>query len=177
MAILGFELEEIARLMALVEARGLDELILEEDERQLRIRGPRPKSEPAPPHLTPEGVNGQTPFTYNAPQLPVPRSAPQKALASRSAAPTASKLSPPTTDRIELVAPMVGTFYRAEKPGGPPLIQVGQRVAIGQTIGLIEAMKVYSEVPADHAGLVTAIPAQDGQLVHPGTPLVILQKE
>jgi len=66
-------------------------------------------------------------------------------------------------------------FYRAEKPGGPPLVTVGQHVSIGQIIGIIEAMKIFSEVLAEHAGVVIAVPAQDGQLVHAGAPLIVLR--
>ncbi len=71
---------------------------------------------------------------------------------------------------------MMGMFYRSEKPGGPPLVSVGQSVSIGQAIGIIEAMKIFSEVLAEHAGVVVAVPATDGELVHAGAPLVVLRK-
>ena len=72
---------------------------------------------------------------------------------------------------------MVGVFYRTGKPGDPPLIEVGQRIVRDQPIGIIEAMKIFSEIPAEHGGIVVAIPANDGQLVQAGTPLVILKRE
>jgi acetyl-CoA carboxylase biotin carboxyl carrier protein len=159
MAILGFELEEIARLIALVEAGDLDEIILEEEGRKLRIRGPRsqPQNVSQPP----------TEPTY-AVQMPALPPAPRR---------PAAESAPPQSEEgtLALVSPMVGVFYRAGKPGDPPLIQVGQRIALKEPVGLIEAMKTYSEVLAEHAGIVVSIPAKDGVLVYEGTPLVIIK--
>ena len=171
MAILGFELEEIVRLFALVQTQGLDELIYEEEERSLRIRSPR--SRKSAPVVA--GIAMPEPRPGAAAVHHAPRHAPGKAVhASANGSGASNELEP---DQIALSAPMVGVFYRSDKPGGPSFINVGERIAVGQTIGLIEAMKVFSEVPAEHAGIVVAIPAQDGQLVQAGTPLVILQRE
>ncbi len=171
MAILGFELEEIIRLIALLESSGLAELVWEEEDRFIRIRAPRPaKSGPAAAALpTPESRQA---FPHaDAAALAPPRH-PARQIA---AAPTAR--AEPAADQIALASPMVGTFYRADKPGAPSLVEIGQHVEVGQTIGIIEAMKIFSEVPAEHAGTIIAIPAQDGQLVQTGTPLVILRAE
>jgi acetyl-CoA carboxylase biotin carboxyl carrier protein len=78
---------------------------------------------------------------------------------------------------IALVSPMVGVYYRSGKPGDPPLVEVGQVVVRDQPIGIIEAMKIFSEIPAEHGGTVVAVPAQDGQLVQAGTPLVIVKTQ
>jgi acetyl-CoA carboxylase biotin carboxyl carrier protein len=80
----------------------------------------------------------------------------------------------PTAHLESLEAPMVGVFYRAPHPGDPPYANVGDVVQIGQIIGVIEAMKVFSDVPAERAGRITAIIAQDGKLVHQGDPLMHL---
>jgi acetyl-CoA carboxylase biotin carboxyl carrier protein len=162
MAILGFEFEEISRLLALMESSGLEELVWEDETRSLRITAPRvaaqalaePPVHPAPSRRA---------------QMPQ-RTSVQRAISPKSPAELPE-------DQIALVSPMVGVFYRAGKPGDPPLIEVGQRIARDQTIGIIEAMKIFSEVPAEHGGIVVAVPAQDGQLVQAGTPLVILKKE
>lgn len=161
MAILGFELEEIARLIALVEEGDLDEIILEEEGRKLRIRGPRSQQiivsqAPAAPTYAP-----QMPALPPAPRTPSAQSAPPA----------------PEAGTVALVSPMVGVFYRASKPGDPPLIEVGQRIALKQPVGLIEAMKTYSEVLAEHAGIVVSIPAKDSVLVYDGTPLVIVKPD
>ena len=163
LAILGFELEEVARLIALMEAQGLDEMVYQEGDRYLRIRGPRsPKTSKTISRAAPE-----------------PAPAAQKAIAPRrdkkrgqkEAAPTA-----PALDQIALTSPMVGVFYRSSQPGQPSFVEVGQAVALKQPIGMIEAMKVFSVIEAEHAGIVAAIPAQDGKLVQAGEALVILRK-
>ena len=161
MAILGFELEEIARLIALVEAGDLDEIILEEEGRKLRIRGPRAHRQVVSPAQT------TTSYAAQSPALPPPPRRP------------AAENAPPQEEEgtIALVSPMVGVFYRAGKPGDPPLIEVGQRIEVDQSIGLIEAMKIFSEIPAEHGGIVVAIPANDGALVQAGMPLVIVKQD
>lgn len=161
MAILGFELDEIARLIALVEEGDLDEIILEEEGRKLRIRGPRAGRQ----------VVTQAPTTTvvtQAPALPPPPRRPPASAAPDSAVEEGT---------VALVSPMVGVFYRAGKPGDPPLIDIGQRIRIDQPIGLIEAMKIFSEIPAEQAGVVVSIPAKDGTLVQAGAPLVIIKPD
>jgi acetyl-CoA carboxylase biotin carboxyl carrier protein len=118
MAILGFELEEIARLLTLVETQGLDELIYEEEGRYLRIRGPR------------------------------------KAKIVRT---------------VAAAAPA--------RPAAPPLVKVGDHIDVDQTVAIIEAMKVFSEFKSEYAGTILSIPAQDGQLVQTGAPLIVLKKD
>lgn len=79
--------------------------------------------------------------------------------------------------RAYIRAPMTGTFYRAPSPTEHPFIEVGDHVEVGQVIGLIEAMKVFSEVPADVAGRVVEIPARNGELVHQDQTLVVVIPE
>ncbi len=76
--------------------------------------------------------------------------------------------------RLAVTAPMVGVFYRAPGPGEPPFVEVGDRIERGQTVGVIEAMKVFSEVPSEHEGVVVEIVADDGKLVKPGDVLLYL---
>ena len=76
---------------------------------------------------------------------------------------------------VALESPMVGVFYRSASPEDPPFVSVGDRIAVGQAIGLIEAMKVYSEVPSEIAGRVTEIPAESGKLVQQGQPLIYVE--
>ena len=162
MSILGFEIEEIARMLALMEASDLEEIEWEEAGRYLKVSGPR---------MTPQ-AGGAAPAVavQHAAQLAAaPRRAAQKAIAPKAPAGIGE-------DEIALVSPMVGVYYRAGKPGDPPLVEVGQVVTRDQPIGIIEAMKIFSEIPAEHGGLVVAIPAVDGQLVHAGTHLMILKK-
>lgn len=76
---------------------------------------------------------------------------------------------------VPLPSPMVGVFYQAPSPGEPNFVEIGDRVERGQTIGLIEAMKVFNEITAEASGTVVEIPASNGQLVETGMPLMLLK--
>lgn len=86
----------------------------------------------------------------------------------------------PLTDSIPdhwtaITAPMAGTFYRASKPEDPPFVEVGDTVAPGDTVGLIEVMKLYTELKAEVMGKVSRIDAADSTLVEFGHPLVWIE--
>ncbi len=83
--------------------------------------------------------------------------------------PEASEPDPP---EILITAPMIGTFYVAATPGAQPFVAVGDEVYVGQTIGIIEAMKIMNEIAADRPGTVTEIIAKNAQTVEYGSPLV-----
>jgi acetyl-CoA carboxylase biotin carboxyl carrier protein len=92
---------------------------------------------------------------------------------------------PARTDRVPheeahhpgtVASPMVGTVYRSPEPGAPPFVEAGSRVALGQTILIIEAMKTMNHIPAPYAGTVTAILVEDGQPVEYAEPLAIIEK-
>lgn len=151
MSDLGFELEEIARLIKLVEQRGLSELIVEDGDRRVVIRG--------------EG--------YRRPHR-------AQAMAAEATAPAEHGLahSGVETPRVEadvpVLSPMVGIFYRSPGPDTAPYVDVGDHVEVGQIIGMIEAMKVFSEVPSDHAGKITRIVPENGELVKANDPILYL---
>jgi acetyl-CoA carboxylase biotin carboxyl carrier protein len=149
MAILGFTIEEIQRLIAIVESGRAELIVWDDGDRMIRVRGfskpagrSRSVGEPAPRTLAP------------APQV--------EALPANVTA---------------LAAPMTGIFYRSESPDLKALVEVGDVIKVGQTIGIIEAMKVFSEIPAETAGEVIAIPAQNGQLTLAGDPLVLVRAD
>jgi acetyl-CoA carboxylase biotin carboxyl carrier protein len=83
--------------------------------------------------------------------------------------------APPGDDAIRIEAPMVGTFYRAPQPGAPPFVEEGDAVAPGQTLCILEAMKLMNEVKAEVEGVVRTIHAQNGQPVEYGQPLFDLE--
>jgi acetyl-CoA carboxylase biotin carboxyl carrier protein len=74
-----------------------------------------------------------------------------------------------------VTSPMVGTAYRGAAPGAPPFVDIGSKVAIGETLLIIEAMKTMNQIPAPRAGTVTQILIEDGQPVEFGEPLVIIE--
>ncbi len=99
---------------------------------------------------------------------PLPAAAP----ASASAAPAAAD---PGKHPGVVKSPMVGTAYRSPDPAAPPFIEIGSRVAQGDTILIIEAMKTMNQIPAPRAGTVTSVFFENGQPVEYGEPLVIIE--
>jgi acetyl-CoA carboxylase biotin carboxyl carrier protein len=144
--------DKVRRLAEIVVEHGLTELTVEEDGVTITV-----KAEIAT-------AFSHAPVAYHA-HMPQPAS-------SAASTPAASA---PVSKAIPLESPMVGVFYRSPSPEDPPFINVGDIVHIGQVIGLIEAMKVYSEVPAEASGRVTEISAENGSLVQQGEPLYLVE--
>ncbi len=112
--------------------------------------------------------------TYSAPQITNASGAFAPIYQPASAAPE-NKSANAEEKLIPVVSPMVGVFYRAPSPNDSNFIEVGDRVERGQTIGLVEAMKVFNEITAENAGVVSVIKAQTGQLVETGEALLLLK--
>ena len=96
------------------------------------------------------------------------------AVAPVSVAPVALSAEP-VGKAIE--APIMGIFYRSPAPGSPPFVEVGDLIEAGQPVGMIEAMKTFSEVLSDIAGRVASLPAENGKMVQPGDALVRVAAE
>jgi acetyl-CoA carboxylase biotin carboxyl carrier protein len=96
--------------------------------------------------------------------------APVAAPAAAEAAPAADAL--PAGHVVK--APMVGTFYASSSPGAPPFVKVGQQVKAGETLGVIEAMKMFNQIEADVAGTVQAILVENGQPVEFDEPMFVI---
>jgi acetyl-CoA carboxylase biotin carboxyl carrier protein len=101
---------------------------------------------------------------HHAAPLPMPAAAPASAPAVAAPAPAASSLK-------DIKSPMVGTFYRSPEPGAEPYVKVGSRVTMGQTVCIIEAMKIMNEIEAEVSGVVRELPVDDAQPVEFGTVL------
>jgi len=82
---------------------------------------------------------------------------------------------PHRAPRYDVISPISGVFYRASAPDVPPSVEIGDSVEAGQTVGLVEAMKVFNEIVSERAGRVVEIPAQSGELVSAGQVLVSLE--
>jgi len=160
----------LRRTVALVAEHNLAELTIEEDGLTISVRGMVPDTAANAavmlhPHLLPPG---QSPPYSQAPVLTPTAPTPAPAVVAPLAAPTGRV-------RIAQESPMVGVYYRSPSPEDPPFVSVGDQITVGQPIGLIEAMKVYSELPSEVAGRVVEIAAQNGKLVQQGQPILFVE--
>ncbi len=148
------DLRKIKTLIDLVQQSGIAELEITEGEERVRI-----------------SRNG-VPGTY----APAPMAASSYVLPVEAAvtAPTVVP-GPVEPSGHTLKSPMVGTFYRCPSPGTPSFVEVGQTVNKGQTLCIIEAMKLLNEIESDAAGVVKAIMVENGQPVEYGQPLFIIE--
>ena len=146
------DLRKLKKLIDLVESSGIAELEITEGEEKVRIS--RTGSAPAQASVTPLAA-----------AAPVPAQA-----IPASGEPGATAQS----EGHVLKSPMVGTFYRASTPGGKAFVEVGQTVAEGETVCIIEAMKLLNEIEADRGGVVKAILVENGQPVEYGHALMVI---
>ena len=151
-----FDERRVKRLVRLMNKHGLTEIDLQQGE--LRVRLSRAVS--AAPGMVPMAA------------LPA---APAVPPSSGAAAPAAAGAEP---DRLVIVkSPMVGTFYRASGPDAAPFVKVGDRIEPEKTVCIIEAMKVFNEIPAGVSGQVVAILVENGAPVEFGQPLLKVDPE
>jgi acetyl-CoA carboxylase biotin carboxyl carrier protein len=153
------DLRKLKTLIDLVAESNIAELEITEGEGKVRIV----KSGP-PMMVAPVASQTATPAMTAAPPVPAP--------AAPASAPDATPAAPAPEDAFP--SPMVGTFYRASAPGAAPYVNVGDVVEVGQTLGVIEAMKLMNEIPSDRAGVVKAILIENGQAVEFGQPLFVI---
>lgn len=152
------DIRKIKKLIELVEESGIAELEISEGEESVRISRSGPVAAPAP-------------VQYAA--APAPVAAPA---AAPAAAPVAAEEAAPAVPAgHQVLSPMVGSFYRAPSPDSKPFVEVGQSVNAGDTICIVEAMKMMNQIEADKSGVITAILAEDGQAVEFDQPLVIIE--
>ncbi|MFC3873396.1 acetyl-CoA carboxylase biotin carboxyl carrier protein [Neisseria musculi] len=150
------DLRKLKKLIDLVEESGIAEIEVTEGEEKVRIT--RSTAQQA---------------VYAAP-VPVHHAAPAAAPAPAAAAPAAQ--APAARDlSAAQKSPMVGTFYRAPSPSSPPFVEVGQSVKAGETLCIIEAMKLMNEIEAEKSGVVKEILVENGQPVEYGEPLFIIE--
>ncbi|AUT60523.1 acetyl-CoA carboxylase biotin carboxyl carrier protein [Paraburkholderia sp. SIMBA_049] len=155
------DLRKLKTLIDLVSESGISELEVTEGEGKVRI------VKNAPP------VYVQQPGNY-APQYAAPGMAPA---AHGGEAPAVGAPATPAAVAPQghvVTSPMVGTFYRAPSPGADPFVQVGDTVKEGQTICIIEAMKLLNEIESDAAGVIKEILVENGQAVEYGQPLFVI---
>jgi acetyl-CoA carboxylase biotin carboxyl carrier protein len=122
-----------------------------------------------------EGKEGRIRVVRAAVQVAAPVAAVTVPVAVTPAAPPAEPVQDPARHPGAVLSPMVGVAYLASEPGAPPFIVLGQNVAIGQTLLLIEAMKTFNQIKATKAGTVTRILVTPGSPVEYGEPLLIVE--
>jgi len=146
------DLRKLKTLIELVENSGIAELELTEGEEHVRI---------------------SRTSSVAAPMQQMYASAPQQAAPAPVAAPVAPA-TPAAPEGHVVKSPMVGTFYRAPSPGAKSFVDIGQNVNEGETLCIIEAMKLLNEIESDKTGMVKAILVENGQAVEFGQPLFII---
>lgn len=154
------DLRKLKKLIDLVEESGIAELEITEGEEKVRIS--RNNSANAPATATVMHVAGAP-----APAVAMP------AAAAATTAP-AEPAAPAAPEGHVLKSPMVGTYYRAPTPGAKAFVEVGQSVNEGDTVCIIEAMKLLNEIEADRSGVIKAILVENGQPVEYGHPLMVI---
>jgi len=148
------DIRKVKKLMELLEQSGMAEIEIKEGEESVKI-----SRFGNAPHITP--TVAQQPATIVSPS---------------QAAPTTSILGKDSQANGDLISsPMVGTFYSAPSPSAKPFVSVGQHVNKGDTVGIIEAMKIMNQIEADHSGTVVEILVKDGEAVEFGQALIVIQ--
>jgi acetyl-CoA carboxylase biotin carboxyl carrier protein len=151
------DLGEIQKLIKLVKRTGIGELEVSEGGRTVRISA-WPASAPAAAHAAPAAA--PAPATNSAP------------------APAAGPAAPAAEDRLQkIVSPMVGTFYRAPAPDADAYVEVGEHVDAGQTVCIIEAMKLMNEIESEVRGRLVRIAVENGQPVEYGQVLFLIDPQ
>ena len=154
------DIRKVKKLIELLDESGIAEIEITEGEESVRISRYAPGT-PA--------VAAPVALAAHAPAAPV---------ATTSAEPVAmlTAAAEPEEDGFEVTAPMVGTFYAASSPGAAPYVQVGDRVNEGDTLCIIEAMKMMNQIESDVSGAVKSIRLQNGEPVEFGQTLIVIDQ-
>ena len=148
------DIRKVKKLIELLEESGIAEIEINEGEESVRISR----------------------YSTSAPAAPIQQYAPAPAApAPAPAAETESASETPAVSGHTVNAPMVGTFYTASAPGSPDFVKVGDSVNEGDTVCIIEAMKILNQIEADKSGTVKAILVENAQPVEFGQPLIVIE--
>ncbi|MEZ5543238.1 MAG: acetyl-CoA carboxylase biotin carboxyl carrier protein [Pseudomonadota bacterium] len=145
------DIRKVKKLIELLEESQIAEIEIHEGEESVRI-----------------SRTGPVPAAYYPPPLPPPVAAAPAAAIPEAAA------EPAVPAGHSVTSPMVGTFYEAPSPGAKPFVEVGQTVKVGDTLCIIEAMKMLNQIEADKAGKISAKLVDNGQPVEYGQPLFVI---
>lgn len=146
------DLRKLKKLIDLVEESGISELELTEGEEKVRISR-------ATQQIAPQAIHYAAPVAQ---------------MAAPAAAPANTEAAPEALQGHVVESPMVGTFYRASSPDANSFVEVGDKVEVGDTLCIIEAMKLLNEIESDKAGVIKKILIENGQPVEYGEPLFVI---
>lgn len=152
---------DVAEIVKIVDSSNCDEVSLELEGAKILIRrkgAGAPAAESAP----------------SAP-APAPAAAQQAPAPAQQEAPAGGEAAAAEVQGNKVCAPMVGTFYARPSPDEPEFVTVGAQVEVGQPLCIIEVMKLFTTIEATHAGKVTAVLAENGQMVEYGQPLFVIE--
>jgi acetyl-CoA carboxylase biotin carboxyl carrier protein len=150
------DIRKIKKLIELVEESGIAEIEIQEGEESVRISRHPPAGAALPLPMPP--VTYTVPVAATGPPMTATTSAPAEA----------------ALPGWMLRSPMVGTFYRSASPGAKPFVEIGQVVNAGDVVCIIEAMKMFNQIAAEQAGVITRLLVEDGQPVEYDQPLFLL---
>jgi len=153
------DIRKIKKLIELVEESGIAELEITEGEESVRINRNNMSAGPGYPQFAPQQY---APAPAAAPVAPV-------------AAPVETDAAPVVLPGHQVKSPMVGSFYAAASPEAPAYVEVGSQVKVGDTLCIIEAMKMMNQIESDKAGTVKAILAENGEPIEFDQPLFIIE--
>ncbi len=151
------DIRKVKKLIELLDESGIAEIEITEGEESVRISRYSPSALAAPVAMA----------------APAPLAV---AAAAPAAAPAPVPATEPEEDGFEVAAPMVGTFYASASPGAAPYVQVGDRVNEGDTLCIIEAMKMMNQIEAEVSGVIKSIRVQNGEPVEYGQTLVVIDQ-
>jgi acetyl-CoA carboxylase biotin carboxyl carrier protein len=155
------DLRKLKKLIDLVQESGIGEIEITEGEEKVRIC----RQAAGSPQVLMATAPMSMQMPMSAPVAAIPPAAGPAAEAAKAVEPAGHTLK----------SPMVGTFYRAPSPGAPAFVEVGQSVTKGQTLCIIEAMKLLNEIESDATGTVKAVLVENGQPVEYGQPLFVIE--
>lgn len=150
------DIRKVKKLIELLEESGVSEIEIKEGEESVRISR--------------KLDNPMTQYVVAPPPASVPTAAPAAAAVTPKAGETNA-----LPDGHVVTSPMVGTFYRAPAPTQPPFVEVGSQVKSGDTLCIVEAMKMLNQIESDKSGMVVAILVENGQPVEFGQPLFVVK--
>ncbi len=152
------DIRKVKKLIELLEESGISELEIKEGEESVRIARAAPQAASPPP----------------APAAAAPAQAEQVASEPAGGASAGGEQGDLPSGHV-IESPMVGTYYSASSPSSPPFVEVGQSVKAGETVCIIEAMKILNQIETDVSGTVKAILVENGSPVEFGAPLMIIE--